>query len=52
MSDRRVGNCWTQIVNNLCEESINGQVTKEVCCQSLGKGWGSPCDKCPAELSK
>ncbi|XP_048583421.1 fibrillin-1 isoform X2 [Nematostella vectensis] len=47
--DKRTGLCWTKIVNNYCEESITGSVTREVCCQSLGKAWGSPCEKCPAK---
>lgn len=39
-------------MNTFCEEAVNGAVTREVCCQSaLGKGWGSPCEKCPT-LSK
>lgn len=34
-------------MNNRCEESINGDVSLEMCCNTIGKGWGSPCEECP-----
>ncbi|XP_046861328.1 fibrillin-2-like isoform X2 [Xenia sp. Carnegie-2017] len=45
--DLRKGKCWRFISDtNVCEDNVNGDVTREVCCQTLGKGWGSPCQKC------
>ena len=46
--DLRKAKCW-RIINNLgnCEDNVNGDVTQEVCCQTLGKAWGSPCQRCP-----
>ncbi|KAJ7384612.1 Fibrillin-1 [Desmophyllum pertusum] len=45
--DTRTGQCWTKITNNRCEESINGGVPLDICCNTIGKGWGSPCNECP-----
>ena len=45
-TDTRTALCWTKVVNNRCEESINGGVTKEICCQTGGLAWGSPCERC------
>eukprot|EP00795_Rhopilema_esculentum_P005941 gene5941-11289_t len=45
-ADVRVGKCWSKQTNDVCENSINGEVTKAVCCKSLGVAWGSPCEKC------
>lgn len=47
LPDIRTAQCWTKITNNRCEESINGDVPLQICCNTVGKGWGSPCDECP-----
>ena len=48
-SDKRTAQCWTKITNDRCEEAINGAVPLEICCNTVGKGWGSPCSICPAK---
>ena len=48
-TDTRTAKCWTKITNNRCEEAINGAVSLETCCNTVGKGWGSPCTECPAK---
>lgn len=48
-TDKRTAYCWTKITNDRCEEAINGPVTLEICCNTVGKGWGSPCEECPAK---
>lgn len=48
-TDTRTAQCWTKITNNRCEEAINGAVSLETCCNTVGKGWGSPCTECPAK---
>ncbi|XP_015767198.1 PREDICTED: fibrillin-3-like [Acropora digitifera] len=47
--DKRTAQCWTKITDGRCEEAINGAVPLEICCNTLGKGWGSPCSKCPVK---
>ena len=36
-----------------CEHVVSSQVTKRQCCcvGSVGQGWGTPCQLCPAENS-
>ena len=48
-TDTRTAKCWTKITNTRCEEAINGAVSLETCCNTVGKGWGSPCTECPAK---
>jgi len=45
--DVRVGKCWTKRNNGVCENNVNGEVTKDVCCSTFGVAWGSPCETCP-----
>lgn len=47
--DKRTAQCWTKITDGRCEEAINGAVPLEICCNTVGKGWGSPCSKCPVK---
>ncbi|XP_037543622.1 latent-transforming growth factor beta-binding protein 3 [Nematolebias whitei] len=30
-----------------CEHPLQNQITREMCCCTVGKAWGSKCEKCP-----
>lgn len=46
--DYRTGPCFTQITNQLCRGQLTGVVcTKTLCCATIGKAWGNPCEQCP-----
>ena len=35
----------------LCQGQLQGVVcTKQLCCATVGKAWGHPCEQCPAKL--
>ena len=47
-SDYRVGPCFTQLSDNMCRGQLTGLVcTKNLCCATVGKAWGNPCEQCP-----
>jgi hypothetical protein len=46
--DDRRASCWLEIRGGRCENDVKTPVTKAECCGSIGKAWGSPCEKCPA----
>ncbi|XP_060068909.1 fibrillin-2-like [Ylistrum balloti] len=46
--DYRTGPCFTQISDNMCRGQLTGVVcTKALCCATIGKAWGKPCEQCP-----
>ncbi|XP_078313226.1 fibrillin-1-like [Crassostrea virginica] len=47
-NDYRVGPCFTQLSDNMCRGQLTGLVcTKNLCCATVGKAWGNPCEQCP-----
>ncbi|GIY47216.1 fibrillin-1 [Caerostris extrusa] len=45
--DNRRGSCWMTINSNgRCENDIKTPMLKSECCGSIGKAWGSPCQRC------
>lgn len=51
MLDRRTGPCFTDIRGSLCTSALQGVVcTKNLCCATVGKAWGHPCEQCPDYL--
>lgn len=47
----RTGPCYTKVKNGQCLASLQGVVcTRQLCCATVGKGWGHPCERCPARL--
>lgn len=50
--DNRRGTCWKNIRNNLCEDNIKGDTLRSECCGTLGKAWGSPCERCPPDSER
>ncbi|CAI9740245.1 fibrillin-2-like, isoform X2 [Octopus vulgaris] len=50
--DNRRGTCWKKIHNDLCEDNIKGDTLRSECCGTLGKAWGSPCERCPSQSSR
>lgn len=50
-SDFRTGPCYTKIKGSLCLNQLQGVVcTKVLCCATIGKAWGHPCEHCPMSL--
>ena len=50
-ADTRKGACWASVKNGRCEQLIGGLILRSVCCGTVGKAWGSPCEPCPLELT-
>lgn len=49
--DYRTGPCYMGIKGSLCVNQLEGVVcTKTLCCASIGKAWGHPCEHCPSRL--
>ncbi|XP_054288254.1 fibrillin-2-like [Macrosteles quadrilineatus] len=50
-ADYRTGPCFQRVVNDMCQGQLAGVVcTKQLCCATVGRAWGHPCEKCPATL--
>ncbi|XP_029674893.1 fibrillin-2-like isoform X2 [Formica exsecta] len=50
-TDFRTGPCYTKVRNDQCLASLaNVFCTRQLCCATVGKGWGHPCERCPARL--
>ncbi|XP_054253822.1 fibrillin-2 isoform X1 [Indicator indicator] len=48
--DYRTGPCFTQVNNQTCQDQLTGIVcTKTLCCATIGRAWGHPCETCPAQ---
>uniref|UniRef100_A0A5F8GBW2 Fibrillin 3 n=1 Tax=Monodelphis domestica TaxID=13616 RepID=A0A5F8GBW2_MONDO len=48
--DYRTGPCFSQVNNQVCQGQLSGLVcTKTMCCASVGRAWGHPCEPCPAQ---
>ncbi|KAL2100225.1 hypothetical protein ACEWY4_004619 [Coilia grayii] len=46
----RTGPCFTQVNNQMCQGQVSGIVcTKTLCCATVGRAWGHPCEMCPAQ---
>ncbi|KAF7236393.1 Fibrillin-2 [Varanus komodoensis] len=46
----RTGPCFSQISNQMCQGQLSGIVcTKTMCCATIGRAWGHPCEMCPAQ---
>ncbi|CAH7022059.1 Fbn2 [Phodopus roborovskii] len=49
-SNYRTGPCFTQVNNQMCQGQLTGIVcTKTLCCATIGRAWGHPCEMCPAQ---
>ncbi|XP_013923451.1 PREDICTED: fibrillin-1-like [Thamnophis sirtalis] len=50
--DYRTGPCFTLVTNQMCQGQLSGIVcTKTLCCATVGRAWGHPCEMCPAQPS-
>ncbi|XP_018574078.1 fibrillin-2-like [Anoplophora glabripennis] len=50
-TDYRTGPCYTGYRSTLCVNQLEGVVcTKTLCCATVGKAWGHPCEHCPSRL--
>uniref|UniRef100_A0A8D1TIW8 Fibrillin 3 n=1 Tax=Sus scrofa TaxID=9823 RepID=A0A8D1TIW8_PIG len=48
--DYRTGPCFGQVVPEGCQNQLTGLVcTKALCCATVGRAWGFPCEFCPAQ---
>ncbi|OWK59643.1 Fibrillin-2 [Lonchura striata] len=48
--DYRTGPCFTQVSKQMCQGQLTGIVcTKSLCCATVGRAWGHPCEMCPAQ---
>ncbi|XP_067114081.1 fibrillin-2-like [Osmerus mordax] len=48
--DYRTGPCFTQVNNQMCQGQVSGIVcTKTLCCATVGRAWGHPCEMCLAQ---
>lgn len=50
-ADYRTGPCFTRVKSDTCQGQLPGVVcTKQLCCATIGKAWGHPCEHCPQKL--
>ncbi|RXN16421.1 fibrillin-1 [Labeo rohita] len=48
--DYRTGPCFASVSNQMCQGQLTGIVcTKTLCCATVGRAWGHPCEQCPAQ---
>ena len=48
--DFRQGPCYKEIKDLRCQGQVSTLVcTKELCCATVGKAWGLPCERCPTK---
>uniref|UniRef100_A0A8C4T2T3 Fibrillin 1 n=1 Tax=Erpetoichthys calabaricus TaxID=27687 RepID=A0A8C4T2T3_ERPCA len=48
--DYRTGPCFSSVNNQMCQGQLTGIVcTKTLCCATVGRAWGHPCEMCPAQ---
>ncbi|XP_029430269.1 fibrillin-1 [Rhinatrema bivittatum] len=48
--DYRTGPCFTVVSNQMCQGQLSGIIcTKTLCCATVGRAWGHPCEMCPAQ---
>ena len=48
-TDVRVGYCFGKFDEDGCTSPKARQMTKSVCCCTMGAGWGDPCELCPRQ---
>ncbi|XP_076053545.1 fibrillin-2-like, partial [Oratosquilla oratoria] len=50
-ADYRTGPCFTRVQHDMCQGQLPGVVcTKQLCCATIGRAWGHPCEHCPDKL--
>ncbi|XP_016332605.1 fibrillin-1, partial [Sinocyclocheilus anshuiensis] len=48
--DYRTGPCFASVSNQMCQGQLTGIVcTKTLCCATVGRAWGHPCEQCPVQ---
>ncbi|XP_051691464.2 LOW QUALITY PROTEIN: fibrillin-3 [Oryctolagus cuniculus] len=48
--DYRTGPCFGQVGAERCQQQLTGfPCTKALCCATVGRAWGLPCEPCPAQ---
>ncbi|XP_070543732.1 fibrillin-1-like [Ptychodera flava] len=46
--DDRRGPCFTKVENGTCQEPLEGVIIDKImCCATVGRAWGTPCEVCP-----
>lgn len=51
-TDIRRSFCFSSLENNQCTRANGLNITKSVCCCSMGAGFGDPCELCPEKGTK
>lgn len=49
--DIRKENCYLSYDYSGCSNPMSSDLTKMLCCCTMGKAWGSPCSPCPTPES-
>ncbi|KAL7879271.1 hypothetical protein AOLI_G00102450 [Acnodon oligacanthus] len=50
LENYRTGPCFASVSNQMCQGQLTGIVcTKALCCATVGRAWGHPCEQCPAQ---
>ena len=48
MIEERTGPCFSEVNTNMCRGQLTGVIcTRLLCCATIGRAWGSPCEECP-----
>jgi len=51
-ADKRTGPCFTEVSASRCRGQLPGVVcTRALCCATIGRAWGNPCQQCPEQPS-
>ena len=45
--DERQEPCYLEHSRGICSSSVHGLFSRQLCCCSLGRGWGDKCSRCP-----
>lgn len=49
--DERELVCYQTVTSDECTKPVRGLYKKDICCCSIGAGWGRPCEECPLKDS-
>ena len=48
--EERTGPCYSEVHTNMCRGQLTGVVcTRLLCCATIGRAWGTPCEECPPQ---
>jgi len=48
--EEQTGPCYSEVRSDRCRGQLTGVVcTRLLCCATIGRAWGSPCQECPRQ---